>query len=392
MRADSLPWRCVCPHPCPFSAPAVRIAFVVHDYNRAFGHSRYVTELAERFARNHDVHVFANRFEGVAQGIQTHTVPALRTSALTTILSFAISASHMVGRRFDIVHAQGFSIPRADVVTAHISNARWQERRAHLERRRLPWQEQLFGALVTPLERRAVRDPNTTVIAVSAALRDDLAALYGRSDAVVVHHGVDGRQFNPETRDRWRASARRDLGVPDDVVLFLYVGDLRKGFASAIRALRHVPAARLLGISRSDGSRYLELAKSEDVGDRVCTRPFTGAIERAYAAADVFVFPTPYDAFGMVLTEAMACGVPVITTPHAGAAELVTAGVHGLIVPDATAVGALSDAMRALAADRSARERMGRAAADMMRTNSWDHVAQKTLAVYERHLAGRKPC
>ena len=57
--------------------------------------------------------------------------------------------------------------------------------------------------------------------------------------------------------------------------------------------------------------------------------PATHTVERYYAAADVFVFPTPYDAFGMVLTEAMACGLPVITTTAAGAAELVAHGQIG---------------------------------------------------------------
>lgn len=369
----------------------MRIALVVHDYNLRFGHSRYVAELAERFVQNHDVHVFTNRFEGVAPGIRIHTVPAVRATALTTILSFAIPATRMVRHGFDIVHAQGFSIAGADVITAHIANARWLQRRAQFERQRLPWKERVFGALVTPLERRALANPATTVIAVSSAMREDLAVLYGRPDAVVIHHGVDAGQFNMEARARWRTSTRRELGAADDV-LFLYVGDLRKGFSSAIRALHRVPRARLLAISRSDPSPYLELARAKNVGDRVWLRPFTDAIERAYAAADVFVFPSPYDAFGMVLTEAMACGVPVITTPHAGAAELVTHRVHGLIVPDAGAVDALGDAMRMLADDPAARERMGRAAAERMRTQSWDHVAQRTLAVYELHLAGRKAC
>lgn len=47
------------------AAQRLRIAFVVHDYNRVHGHSRYVAELAERFAGTHDVHVFANRFDGL---------------------------------------------------------------------------------------------------------------------------------------------------------------------------------------------------------------------------------------------------------------------------------------------------------------------------------------
>ena len=57
---------------------SVRIAFVVHDYNRTLGHSRYVAVLAERYAVDHDVHVFANRFEDLPGNITGHRVPALR--------------------------------------------------------------------------------------------------------------------------------------------------------------------------------------------------------------------------------------------------------------------------------------------------------------------------
>ena len=119
----------------------MRIAFVVHDYNRVLGHSRYVAELAERFAAAHDVHVFANRFDRLPAGIVPHRVPAVRMSALATIFSFPLPASMMVGHGFDIVHAQGLTVFSPDIVTAHISNARWLEGRRLLEGDNLSWRE-----------------------------------------------------------------------------------------------------------------------------------------------------------------------------------------------------------------------------------------------------------
>jgi len=72
-----------------------------------------------------------------------------------------------------------------------------------------------------------------------------------------------------------------------------------------------------------------------------------------------------------------------------GAAELVTSGVHGYVVPDVTAHAELVGAMRTLATDAAARARMGAAAALLMHEHSWDRVAERTLAVYERHLGAR---
>ena len=369
----------------------LRIAFVVHDYTRVLGHSRYVAELAERFASRHDVHVFANRFEALPPGITPHRVPAVRFSALATIFSFVIPASVMVGRRFDIVHAQGLTIFNPDVVTAHISNARWIEGRRLLEGDALPWRERLFAALVVPAERRALCDDRATAIAISRALRDDLAA-YGRAAATaVIPHGVDQRQFHPGVRERFRAEVRRALGLDDQATLFLYVGDLRKGMEPAIRALASVPGAHLLGVSRTPPGSYRAIASACGVGDRVSLQPATSQVERCYGAADALVLPTPYDAFGMVITEAMACGLPVVTTPLAGAAELIQDGVHGFIVQSPTDVEALGRAMRTLATDLERRARMGLAAAELMREHTWDRVADRTLTVYYDHLARHAP-
>jgi len=369
----------------------VRIAFVVHDYDRTHGHSRYVVELAERFAVSHDVHVFANRFEHVTPGITTHRVPALRQSALLSIFTFVPPASMMVGSAFDIVHAQGLTVRGADVITAHICNARWLEGRRTLEGGRLPWREQVFGSMVIPAERWAFRAPGQTVIAISNALSKDLQRLYGvdADRIVVIPHGVDRKQFHPGVRALHREQVRDELALPSDAVVFLYVGDLRKGFEPAIRALPRVANAILVGVSRTPPDAFAATAEAEGVADRVTLAPATDRVERFYGAADVLVLPTPYDAFGMVLTEAMASGLPVITTPMAGASELVTPGVEGVLVESATDVDALSAAMRTLASDAVGRARMGEAAATLMTRHGWDGVADRTFEAYRRHLDRR---
>ncbi len=367
----------------------MRIALVVHDFSRAFGHGRYVAELATRFATEHEVHVFANTFSADAPGVHRHHVPTWRASALTTILSFYPSATLRVRGRFDIVHAQGFSIAGANVVTAHINNRRWMAARRDLCGGRLPWRERLFGALVTPLEHYAMSSPKATIIAVSHALRRELAADGVPGRVVVIPHGVDKQQFNTGVILRYRQAVRRELGCADDDTLFLFVGDLRKGFARAVEALVSTPG-RLVAVSRSDPSESMALAHTLGVSDRVLVWPATPQIERFYAAADAFVFPTQYDAFGMVITEAMACGLPVITTASAGASDLIQHGRTGFVVRDPADVGSLAGHMRALAACAELRESIGSAAADQMHAHSWDHVAADTMAVYDQR-AGAGP-
>jgi glycosyltransferase involved in cell wall biosynthesis len=102
------------------------------------------------------------------------------------------------------------------------------------------------------------------------------------------------------------------------------------------------------------------------------------------------VLPTPYDAFGMVITEAMACGLPVITTPHAGASELVVPGVHGCLVSEADDVEGLAAAMQRLAASEDLRGRLGRAGAALMAEHDWEAVVRRTERVYAEHLERRR--
>jgi glycosyltransferase involved in cell wall biosynthesis len=154
-------------------------------------------------------------------------------------------------------------------------------------------------------------------------------------------------------------------------------------------ALPQAPG-RLLGVSRTDPAGMLARAGELGVIDRVRVAPFTDQIEQYYAAADVFVFPTPYDAFGMVISEAMACGLPVIAAATAGAAEIIEPGRTGLIVEDPADVAALTAHLQSLAADPAARTRIGDAAAEAMRAHSWDSVASETMTLYERIVSKRR--
>ena len=241
-----------------------------------------------------------------------------------------------------------------------------------------------------PLERRLLRSPDVAVIAVSAAMAADIQRDYGRASAPeVIPHGVDGAQFNSGVRDRWRAVVRRRLQLTEDDALHLFVGDLRKGFGQAVAALATVPG-RLVGVSRSNPEEVLALAARLGLSSRVTVMPPTDHIEEYYGAADTFVFPTPYDAFGMVITEAMACGLPVVTTTAAGASELVEDGRTGLVLDDPGDVDALSAAMRRLAGNPAERRQIGDAAASAMRTLTWDSVADRTMALYERVASARR--
>jgi len=368
----------------------MKIAFVVHDYHREGGHSRYVAELAERFSREHEVHVFTNRFDDAGNpAIHFHRVPAWRGTALSTILTFLLPATAALGSDFDIIHTQGLCCFRFNVITAHVCGRAWHRARRGGGAAR--WKDYLFNCLVNPLEKLVFRRwKRASVIAISDRVRRDLRECYGRNrNVTVIRHGVDLAHFHPALRQQYRGPLRAELGWADSDVVTLYVGDLRKGAVPALRAAAAVDGVKPVFVSRSDPAPYRKLAGELGLGDRAVFCPATRQIRNYYAAADCFLFPSSYDAFGMVVTEAMACGLPVITSRATGAAELIENGSSGLLVKDAYDSVEIAGCLRRLVEDAALRQRMGAAARRAVEQHSWEAVADKTLQVYRKVLNGQ---
>jgi UDP-glucose:(heptosyl)LPS alpha-1,3-glucosyltransferase len=369
----------------------VKIAYVVHDYHRAGGHSRYVAELATRFAAKHEVHVFANGIEpGEPGAIQFHRVPAWRANAFTTVLSFVLPVTFQIGGGFDIIHSQGFCGLRGNVFTAHICNRAWHNALQRLENG-ASIRESIFNAMGTTFEYGLYRFArHSEVIAISERVARDLAQFYHcQAPIQVIHHGVDLQLFSPANRGRWREEVRSGLNLADSDMVFLYVGDLRKGARRSIEALSRLNAGRLLFVSRSRTSDYEQMAQAAGLSGRVLFHGPTNQVEKMYAAADAFLLPSPYDAFGMVATEAMASGLPVIVSAEAGASELIQHGQNGLLLSDVSNTSELADHMNALQADRPWAAGLGCAARKTVEQMSWDTVAAETMRVYEKLLRSK---
>ena len=370
----------------------MKIAFAVHDYRRMEGHSRYVVELATRYAPDHEVHVFANEIESDGnRKIHFHHVPAWRPNALASILSFAASASFCVRGEFDIIHNQGLCGLRGNVFTAHICNRAW-----HRALRRvtgnLSFHEWLSGTTLSTIEDLFYRHAgNRQIIAVSHRVADDLRRLYHcKAPTSVIHHGVDLKIFTPARENPFRNTVRAQCDLAGEEMAFLFVGDMRKGGRQSIQALSRLPGGKLLFVSRTPDAAYRSLAGGLGIGERVCFLGTTGRVQEYYAAADALLLPTHYDSFGMVVTEAMASALPVVVSREAGVAELIQHGENGLLLDDFTDPEELAQKMRVLIDDRGLALRLGAAARRTAEHHSWDAVAEQTMELYRRISASRE--
>ena len=112
-------------------------------------------------------------------------------------------------------------------------------------------------------------------------------------------------------------------------------------------------------------------------------------LPRYYRSGDVFCAPnTGHESLGLIILEAMAAGLPIVASRIQGFKDVLTDGVHGLLVPPKDSA-ALADGLRKLLTDGAMREEMGRAGAQHARNYSWDEVSGRVLGFYEETANGR---
>ena len=248
-----------------------------------------------------------------------------------------------------------------------------------------------YHRYVLAAERRLFASPRLrAVICNSRMVRDEIRAHFGISEAKlhVIYNGIDLEAFHPRLREAHRLPIREKLGIPREAPVHLFVGAgfERKGMFPLIEAFARSRRrdSHLVVIGRDKAQARAErLASSCGIASRV---HFAGAQEDVrpwYAAADSFVLPSLYDPFPNAALEAMACGLPAVTTPQCGTAELIDEGVNGFVV-EALAVDTLADRLARL--DVLTAREMGRRARERVEGFSLQSMAERLLALY-RSLA-----
>ena len=225
----------------------------------------------------------------------------------------------------------------------------------------------------TVLRNRWLRDADAFV-AMSRAIRDEMreAGVPGERIALLPH-GVDTGRFCPATAGE-KLALRRELGLPEAGVVAVYAGRLLKGkgletLLDAFAAVADRPAGGLqLVLVGSGEGQALSVeddlrrrAAAAGLGTRVAFAGRSERVEDYLRAADVFVFPSVFEALGIALVEAAACGLPAVASRTGGIVDVLEDRVSGILVPPADAA-ALSLALLALASDPPLRARMGREA------------------------------
>jgi UDP-glucose:(heptosyl)LPS alpha-1,3-glucosyltransferase len=183
-----------------------------------------------------------------------------------------------------------------------------------------------------------------------------------------------------------QAELRRRLGVPENrkIILFVGSGFARKGLIYLLQAFSNLKDkhSQLWVVGKGQIKPYQRAAANLGVADRVKFRGPVPETAPYYQAATVVALPTLYDPCSNVVLEALACGTPVVTTAANGAAEFLSPGENGAVIPQPDDLAGLSEAL-ALFLDRGRDLETRQSATAAVAGLSWEATVAQTLQVLE---------
>jgi UDP-glucose:(heptosyl)LPS alpha-1,3-glucosyltransferase len=383
--------------------------------DRCHGTERAVGELLERLARDYhcEIHLYAERVEDLSVAerkpadaresgcIIWHQVPSIPGPHLVKFLGWMFANEflrwwHRIFHRvsFDLTLSPGINCLTADIVIVHAVFRRLNElarqkgagdtRPSGFFREMHRW---AYYALLAGLERLTYSNRKTALAAVSQRTANQLEQYFHRSDVRVIPNGVDTREFSESTRVARRYEARRRWKLRDtDFVLLLIGNDWRvKGVPLVLEVMAQLPDLPLhfLVVGSDAADPFRETAERFGVLDRCHWEAPQREVIEFYAAADAYVSPSREDSFGLPVVEAMACGLPAITSAYAGVSELMHNTVDGFVLREPEDKQTLARIIERLYRDTTFHRSIGEAAARTAQQWTWDRSAAGAWALLQ---------
>jgi UDP-glucose:(heptosyl)LPS alpha-1,3-glucosyltransferase len=321
------------------------------------GCETYIADLARRLVHDqHDVHLYACRWDEAAlpEGLHYHALAVPRGPRFLRPWRFGsacekalLGTDHQVTVGFDKTWGQDVLYPQGGLHAASAEHnlrkhSGWLGRGAARVAKWLDLAHWSFSRL----ERRQYLGAQRPLVVVNSVMvREHFQRHYGirPQDLFVVHSAIDPERFADYDRPRRRLEFRQEWGIaPGETVgLFVAMNYRLKGLEPLLHAVSRMPVPqparrgfRLVVAGNPKHAAYQRLARRLGIADRVCFIGPCREMRHCYFAADFLVHPTFYDPCSLVVLEALACSLPVITSQYNGAAELFTPPREGYVVAD----------------------------------------------------------
>lgn len=375
----------------------MKICIVGRAINKKGGVSRYNAELAEQLCKEHEVHLLVAWYENKYKNnfiIHPYSIP--KNPYVLQISSSFIKVSTLARKLdekfgFDIIHTSEAEGLYQDVITAQscIRGAFEMLKKNNIVydflRRIRPFT--LFGLTV---ERMVYSHHKyEKIIAVSEGVKREIMKYYNipEDEIAVIPNGVNIEEFKPDNESRKRVRGKYGIGDDEIVLMFSGYEFKRKGLRYIIEALPLIKRdVKLLVVGKDNQKPYEKLALDAGVSDNMIFAGASSNIREYYAASDMFVFPTAYEAFSLATLEAVASGLPILATNVNGTEELIKNGYNGFFIKRDPLD--ISEKINQIIDDEKLRKDMSINARKSAEKYTWDKVAEKTLEVYEEVAKG----
>lgn len=368
----------------------MKIALIRKRYTFHGGAEGFSQTLIKKLAQEgHEIHIFSITWDVTMpiQNIYFHKVPAITFNSFFRDLTFALSSYRILkSLNFDIIQSHDKTLLQ-DIYRAGDG--------CHIEWLKQRWKRiSFFGKLsiilnlhhwlILTLERLIFKNHIfKKVIAISELVKKDIIDHYhlDENDIEVIYNGVDLERFHPDNKKRYGDEIRQQYAINknDFVVLFVGSGFERKGVEYLLKAVELIPElVKVLIVGKGTEKKMKRYIKKQ----RVIFCGPQKEIYKYYAASDIFVFPTMYEPFGNVHLEALASGLPVITTRLSGASEIIQDGVQGFVIDKPEDITILAEKIRILM-DRDKNISIGLEARRLAEKFSFERHIQKILKLYQ---------
>lgn len=370
-----------------------RLAIVRQKYRPDGGAERFVSRALEALsAHDMELNVITRQWEGERQdNWHIHICNPMKIGRISREKGFADSARKLWQREnFDIVQSHE-RIAGCDIYRAGDGvHRRWLMQRARI----LPaWRGKWlfmdrYHRYVMQAEQAMYQAPELKAVICNAEMvKQEIIEDFSipANKIHVIYNAIDSSRFVP-ANEELRAKLRDEMTIPQNAVALVFVGSgfERKGLASAIRAIAITDRYLVVvGQDKAD-KQYRELAQSLGCLDRVRFMGMQKNTLPFYQAVDGLLLPTLYDPFPNVILEAMACGLPVITSHTCGGAEFITTGQNGYVC-DALDIPRLSEAAMAIPS-RFVDENMGIFARERVKDATPEKLSQQLISLYQNIL------
>ena len=282
--------------------------------------------------RGHEVHLFCQNFRiDPPAGVMAHRVPGLSWPRTARLVTFAWLAPAVI-RRYDCDVVVSFDrLVKQDLFRSGGGPHRFYIDKMNQHGGR--WKSLWYGLhpyhrLIFVIERRqASSQGSRRIVVASEQIKREMIEAFGVAETkvTVIPNGVDHERFHPRLRQDSGERIRRELGIAKDsrVVLFVGTGFARKGLERLLRLWQEpsLPNTYLLVVGNDSHLSAYRAAWRQNPYV-VFTGPKSN-VEEYYAAADLLALPSVQEAFGNVILEALAAGLPVVTMSGVGASDRV---------------------------------------------------------------------